>query len=234
MEVWGGVGGGWRGGTMQIKFASVIMQPPPTHSPPSPVSQAHAVPWRRANHFKRLRNTAALSSRRRSIHFLFYIFYLNSLLHSCLNLFQSGAVETDLQVAAELYLGGVASCPVHMPTREARGRELSIKSPLQTCGRSRNERQKKKSWTNGQIALIKKSTCDAHRLILTRSLVEPNSLIPTMFVFINFWALSKLMNWNSTLTAAGADSLPSWPLQALIRIAWLTLTHFSLKTGLLF
>lgn len=145
MEVWGGVGGGWRGGTMQIKFASVIMQPPPpTHSPPSPVSQAHAVPWRRANHFKRLRNTAALSSRRRSIHFLFYIFYLNSLLHSCLNLFQSGAVETDLQVAAELYLGGVASCPVHMPTREARGRELSIKSPLQTCGRSRNERQKKK------------------------------------------------------------------------------------------
>lgn len=143
----GGVGGGWRGGTMQIKFASVIMQPPhpPTHSPPSPVSQAHAVPWRRANHFKRLRNTAALSSRRRSIHFLFYIFHLNSLLHSCLNLFQSGAIETDLQVAAELYLGRVASCPVHMPTREARGRELSIKSPLQTCGRSRNERKKKKN-----------------------------------------------------------------------------------------
>lgn len=62
--------------------------------------------------------------------------------------------------------------------------------------------------------LIKKSTCDAHPLIRTGSLAEPNSLIPTKFVFINFSALSKLMTSNSTLTAAGADSLPSWPLQA--------------------
>lgn len=63
---------------MQIKFVSIIMQTPPppsaTYSLQSLVSQAHVAPWQRANHFKRLRNTAALSSRRRLIHFLFHIF----------------------------------------------------------------------------------------------------------------------------------------------------------------
>lgn len=58
-----------------------------------------------------------------TFYFPFFFLRLNSLVHSCLNLFHSGAVETVLQVAAELNLGRVASHPVHMPTREVNGRD---------------------------------------------------------------------------------------------------------------
>lgn len=145
MEVWGVLAVGGGGEPCRLSLRRELCNPPP---PPDPFSAFACQPGtRRAlTESQSLQTTAEHSCAfiaPPSIHFLFYIFYLNSLLHSRLNLFQSGAVETDLQFAAELYLGGVASCPVHMPTREARGRELSIKSPLQTCGRSRNDRQKK-------------------------------------------------------------------------------------------
>lgn len=118
-----------------------------------------------------------------------FFFHLNSLVHSCLNLFHSAAVKTDLQVAAELNWGRVASHPVHMPTREARGRDTQHQTTLASM-RVDPEfffKKRKKQITNKWTGRLCRSRYP-HVMQANSDWIILNTifLIRTMFVVINF------------------------------------------------
>lgn len=144
-----------------------------------------------------------------------FFFHLNSLVHSCLNLFHSGAVETDRQVAAELNLGRAASHPVLMPTREARGRDTRHQT---TPASMRTEPElKKKKITNKWIVQIKiLMWCT---LATSDWIVSRGQFAHSYIVFYLFLSNLKIKTWNSKLTVAGTDSPQSWPLQGTERLS---------------